>query len=949
MGCVQSETMVQTQRSRQIDRMIQKQLEDEEKQQTVKLLLLGAGEVGKSTVLKQMRLIYNVQFTPEEITSFKVTMRNNLLDCTQSLIEAMYLLKIPFGFIPPTREAEGHLSELDPIPQHSNPELGVTPTHVNDESLRESAVTAVSNGKLKSLSAQKLEASGGGGGSRRESTVVSGHSPQAHKKDDPIAKLAEIEYDKAGGEDGQECAVADAARDILSVEISDDFGSTEMTGSTEKAIRLIWNDSGIQYCFSRSAEFQLMDSCKYLMDNLERICDLKFIPTETDILNARIMTVTVTETKFFIEKTLYRVFDVGGQRSERKKWASYFEDVTAVIYLCAISSYDQTCGEDETVNRMTESLTLFTAICNHPLFKTTGMIVFLNKIDIFKEKLNSILISDYFPEFTGENSYENGYTYFIKQFKKVNKYPDRKIYFHLTWATDTHQIRTIFDTVHDVIIRLNLKEIDFALRISKTELSNIERPRESAAATSNSPAALQVLTIYLRVYNLGIGFSLPQKKEESSHESAAGADVASAKREDGPVVLVPIKLDFDVDTHGFRLKDQFCWNLNETLVSPLLYAQQLVSDFRLPPAAVEEISKAIKDQTEEFYDHTYIRPPIGSQGLEPPLVPLPPIQSLSNRKQLSSETPAVHLDDHPNLRVSLKIDVSIGTITVMDNVEWDLNCSRNSPEDFALVMCCELGLTPEFRVAIAHQLRDQIHMYHKTLFALEHPFDDSQIDDEDLWFNHFLPPVETAERKPENRAFYTPTLLTGAMPSQAPTSLDDKPNATTARRRRAGATNRARGRTALPEREVTRLWMSALPIWRNGVKRGTMPRGVPAQMQATATTGLLPRRRTRQDTALEVMEEETDALMGGVTLIESLGMKRQEKWKAWACQNCRATITKTELIRRGPEGASTLCEACGLHFSKTGEMRSHASASEPETITKNWYQYPKIVDAHRDD
>ncbi|KAI8829079.1 guanine nucleotide binding protein, alpha subunit [Chytriomyces cf. hyalinus JEL632] len=433
MGCVQSETMVQTQRSRQIDRMIQKQLEDEEKQQTIKLLLLGAGEVGKSTILKQMRLIYNVQFTPEEITSFKVTMRNNLLDCTQTLIE---------------------------IPQHSNPELGVTPTHVNDNSLRESAVTAVSNGKLKSLSAQKLEVSGGDGGSRRESTVVSGHFLQAYKKDDPIAKLAEIEYDKLGGEDGQESAVSDAARDILSVEISDDFGSTEVNGSTEKAIRLIWNDSGIQYCFSRSKEFQLMDSCKYLMDNVERICDLKFIPTETDILNARIMTVTVTETKFFIETILYRVFDVGGQRSERKKWASYFEDVTAVIYLCAISSYDQTCVEDETVNRMTESLTLFTAICNHPLFKATGMIVFLNKIDIFKEKLKSILISDYFPEFTGENSYENGYTYFIKQFKKVNKYPDRKIYFHLTWATDTHQIRAIFDTVHDVIIRLNLKEID---------------------------------------------------------------------------------------------------------------------------------------------------------------------------------------------------------------------------------------------------------------------------------------------------------------------------------------------------------------------------------------------------------------------------------------------------------------------------------------------------------
>lgn len=43
------------------------------------------------------------------------------------------------------------------------------------------------------------------------------------------------------------------------------------------------------------------------------------------------------------------MFDVGGQRSERKKWMHCFENVTAVVFLAAISEYDQVLVEDETV------------------------------------------------------------------------------------------------------------------------------------------------------------------------------------------------------------------------------------------------------------------------------------------------------------------------------------------------------------------------------------------------------------------------------------------------------------------------------------------------------------------------------------------------------------------------------------------------------------------------
>jgi guanine nucleotide-binding protein G(i) subunit alpha len=95
------------------------------------------------------------------------------------------------------------------------------------------------------------------------------------------------------------------------------------------------------------------------------------------------------------------MFDVGGQRSERKKWIHCFENVTAVIFLAAISEYDQVLIEDETMNRMQEALTLFDSICNSKWFSSTSMILFLNKVDLFKEKLTKKPLSDYFPDFTG--------------------------------------------------------------------------------------------------------------------------------------------------------------------------------------------------------------------------------------------------------------------------------------------------------------------------------------------------------------------------------------------------------------------------------------------------------------------------------------------------------------------------------------------------------------------
>jgi hypothetical protein len=107
------------------------------------------------------------------------------------------------------------------------------------------------------------------------------------------------------------------------------------------------------------------------------------------------------------------VIDVGGQRSERRKWLSTFDCVTAVIFCVAISDYDQGIAEqkslrwpfdllsiafnlnfcpvlreDRTQNRMKEALVLFEEIVNSQVFHKIDFIVFFNKIDLFAEKLS---------------------------------------------------------------------------------------------------------------------------------------------------------------------------------------------------------------------------------------------------------------------------------------------------------------------------------------------------------------------------------------------------------------------------------------------------------------------------------------------------------------------------------------------------------------------------------
>jgi guanine nucleotide-binding protein G(i) subunit alpha len=89
----------------------------------------------------------------------------------------------------------------------------------------------------------------------------------------------------------------------------------------------------------------------------------------------------------------------------------------------------------------------------------TSIILFLNKKDLFAEKIKKSPLTACFPEYTGENNYDEAGTYIQVQFENLNgRNNEKEIYTHFTCATDTNNIIFVFDAVTDVIIKNNLKD-----------------------------------------------------------------------------------------------------------------------------------------------------------------------------------------------------------------------------------------------------------------------------------------------------------------------------------------------------------------------------------------------------------------------------------------------------------------------------------------------------------
>ncbi|CAL8346245.1 unnamed protein product [Lota lota] len=348
--CSSNEDKAKKRINEEIERQLRRDKKDSRRE--LKLLLLGTGESGKSTFIKQMRIIHGGGFSEDDKRSYAKLVFQNIFTSMQAMVRAMEPLGIAF--------TEG--------------------------------------------------------------------DSQAYAD-----SVLEVEVDKV-----------------------EEFDQT-----LSVAIKSLWKDGGVVSCYDRRREYQLSDSTKYYLDELDRISEPSYIPDLQDIVRVRVPTTGIIEYPFDMENVIFRMVDVGGQRSERRKWIHCFENVTSIIFLVALSEYDQVLAECDNENRMEESKALFKTIITYPWFQKSSVILFLNKTDILTEKIQYSHVANYFPEFTGpQQDLKAAQEFILKMYMDENPDKEKTVYSHFTCATDTENIRFVFVVVKDTILRHNLKEFN---------------------------------------------------------------------------------------------------------------------------------------------------------------------------------------------------------------------------------------------------------------------------------------------------------------------------------------------------------------------------------------------------------------------------------------------------------------------------------------------------------
>lgn len=235
------------------------------------------------------------------------------------------------------------------------------------------------------------------------------------------------------------------------------------------AMAELWRDPKVRQRL-REKRIRLEESSGFYLNEIPRITAKKYIPTDADVLKARLKTTGVVEHTFLVTSgsnrgVEWKIYDVGGARNQRQAWAPYFEDVTAIIFLAPISAFDQVLTEDPKVNRLEDSLILWKAVVSNKLLANVNIVLFLNKCDLLQAKLAAgVRLNRHMVSYGDRpNDYDSVSKYFRHKFGALHQSytpnKERELYIHLTAVTDTRRTAMIIQSVRDILIKSNLRNM----------------------------------------------------------------------------------------------------------------------------------------------------------------------------------------------------------------------------------------------------------------------------------------------------------------------------------------------------------------------------------------------------------------------------------------------------------------------------------------------------------
>jgi hypothetical protein len=153
------------------------------------------------------------------------------------------------------------------------------------------------------------------------------------------------------------------------------------------AIGELWkNDPFVKTAYDRRREFFLSDGAAYFFDEIIRISEAKYVPTDQDILHVPITQTAVEQIEVAIDNQIVKIIECG-QKTEREKWVHLFERVHAVVFVASLADYDKIVEGDFKRNKLVESMALFHWVVNHPAFEYSAIVLVLTKKDLLENQL----------------------------------------------------------------------------------------------------------------------------------------------------------------------------------------------------------------------------------------------------------------------------------------------------------------------------------------------------------------------------------------------------------------------------------------------------------------------------------------------------------------------------------------------------------------------------------